>query len=1196
MNPEELQAEAIQLESELMNLSQPVQQEQEPLPEEPQTTLQGQISMEAQPKKDKGFHLLDLLRDLLTGLIGGGRNAIQNTGSLIHDLAGGDYQPTLSIGPAASPEEEQIIAESPFKIPGVFAYVPSELAQKHGIQSQQMIDLPDVEKPKTIAGQITQGVTQFGVGFVGGGRLLQGLGWAKGTAPLLRAGTAGGLSDFTVFNAHEERLSNLIEQFPALHNPITDYLKADPKDAQAEGRFKNVLEGMMLGGATDVLFKGVKQLKQVRQMRAKEGDEAAAKFLAKNVGEVDDVLKKSNDELLDDIFGTSKPQQQKVPVEVRVQEVDASKTMEATSVTATVQEQPIPRNTKPLSEEQMDAFRKQLQEASGKEANALIDFNADTMVTGNEVKQVLDTMSKINREEMFKLKGGVQSLDEIEYKAVQILESEAKDVADLLGTDATNLLTALSRDAKNVSEQASRLVAGKQFMQSLARRISDLANRIDSGIGTDKEQLELLRHIDILSDVEANLKAIQTGSARTTSAGRIRTGDILFDEEIADILDQVGGSDNVRKLARRIKGAGKDGGNRGIIQLVRKSWLDKLVDVHNEVWMNAILSGPKTHAVNVLGNGINTVFLPGEKILGGVLTGNKDVIIEGASTYYGLMQALGDSLNMAWRSFQMEDNMLDPLGRVWDADSRKAISARNFDLPEGSMLSHGVDWLGQFTRLSGRFLMSEDEFFKQINYRASVRAKAIKEGLQQGYNGKELGEFVENRFRQAFDEQGRATQIDPLKYSREATFTQELTDDTFLGRLGGTIQRGVNRHPVLGRAIFPFVRVPTNLLQFVSDRTPFIAPLNRQFRADVLAGGERRANALGKVATGSMFYTYATMLAMDGQITGSGPSEPELRQQLMTTGWRPYSFVETLPDGSKKYTPFNRIDPFGMFFGLVADFAQTAGQNDDRTNEDLATAMVLSLANNINNKAYFKGLVDVLSVFGWNNYNQEGSTQHLLQSRMASYIPNSLQMFRDDHYLRETRNWMDRINNKLGFGQSRALDPKRNMFGEPVLLPPGYGAFDVQPFVSSTRKPDPVLDELARLSNLGVQFTLPANTIQEGRIDLTQFRNGEGQTAADRRRALMNERIKGHPTVKDKFAEIIQSDKYRNASDDTGDYEGGKAMMLKRVYEKYKQAALMQLMQEDFRDESGRTLREIFDIDRKNKIRTLRGQLDQLIE
>jgi hypothetical protein len=258
--------------------------------------------------------------------------------------------------------------------------------------------------------------------------------------------------------------------------------------------------------------------------------------------------------------------------------------------------------------------------------------------------------------------------------------------------------------------------------------------------------------------------------------------------------------------------------------------------------------------------------------------------------------------------------------------------------------------------------------------------------------------------------------------------------------------------------------------------------------------------------------------------------------------------------------------------------------------------MVLSLANNINNKAYFKGLVDVLSVFGWNNYNQEGSTQHLLQSRMASYIPNSLQMFRDDHYLRETRNWMDRINNKLGFGQSRALDPKRNMFGEPVLLPPGYGAFDVQPFVSSTRKPDPVLDELARLSNLGVQFTLPANTIQEGRIDLTQFRNGEGQTAADRRRALMNERIKGHPTVKDKFAEIIQSDKYRNASDDTGDYEGGKAMMLKRVYEKYKQAALMQLMQEDFRDESGRTLREIFDIDRKNKIRTLRGQLDQLIE
>jgi len=1204
MNEEQLQLESAQIDAELGQLlttpqSEPKAQSQpqpvesqapqepqldtEPPPEKP--VLQGEVRIE-QSKNDEGFNLLDFLKDILTGVFGGVRNAVQNTGSLAHDLAGGDYQTTLAFGSPSNENEEKIVEESPFKIPGVVTFVPGDLAKKYDFKSPQILDLPEVEQPKSIAGQMTQGVTQFATGFVGGSRFLQGVGWAKGAVPLVRSATAGAVSDFTVFDGNEERLSNLVEQFPALHNPVTDYMKADPKDSEAEGRLKNVLEGLMLGGSVELLTKLVKQVKTVRHIRQTKGDAEAASYLAKHADELDKVLKQSDDELIDYLMGGRIKDKR-----VKVETVDPSSMVKEV---AEKQATKIPRNTQPLTEEQISVFRQKLQEArdSGKPLDILVDFNADTMVTGKEVKQVLDTLSAVNKEEIFKLKGGKQSLDEIEYKAVQILENESKEVADLLGTDANNLIAAIGRDAKNADEQAARLVAGKQLMQSMARKISDVATLIDSGKGTDGDQLELLRHIDILSDLEANLKAVQTGTARTVSAGRIRTGDVLFDEDIAEILDQVGGSDNVRKLARRIKAAGKDGGMYSVIQVVRKGWLGKLIDVHNEVWMNSVLSGPKTHAINVLSTAANTVFLPGERIIGGALARDKDAMIEGAATYFGLKKALGDSLNMAWRSLQMEDNALDPLGRMWDADSRKAISASNLGIQEGSILAPAVNWLGGFTRLSGRFLMAEDEFFKQINYRASVYAKAVREGMGRGYEGQQLGEFVENTFRQAFDNEGRATFIDPLKYAREATFTQELTDDTFLGALGNTIQKGVNRHPLVGRAIFPFIRVPTNLMRFVVDRMPFIAPLTNQFKTDIAAGGLRRSQAMGRLATGSALYTYATMLALEGKITGSGPSSPDLRKQKQTTGWQPYSFVETLPDGSKKYTPFNRTDPFGMFFGLVADFSQTTGQNNDETNEDLATALVLSMANNINNKAYFKGLVDTMSLLGWNNYNQEGSAQNLIESRLASYIPNSLQMVRNDPYLRETRSWMDRINNKLGFGASTALDPKRNMFGEAIELPAGYGAFDIQPFVSSTTKPDPVLDELAKLSEQGVAFSLPANKINEGRIDLTTFKNAQGQTAADRRRELMGASIKGHPTLKEKFAQIMASPQYQNASISTDDFEGGKANRLKRVYEQYKQAGLRQLLNEDFKDGSGRSLNAAYEEDRRNAIRALRGLLE----
>jgi hypothetical protein len=53
---------------------------------------------------------------------------------------------------------------------------------------------------------------------------------------------------FIAFDAQEERLSNLINTFPALRNPVTDFLEADGDDGEIEGRFKNSLEGLGITG------------------------------------------------------------------------------------------------------------------------------------------------------------------------------------------------------------------------------------------------------------------------------------------------------------------------------------------------------------------------------------------------------------------------------------------------------------------------------------------------------------------------------------------------------------------------------------------------------------------------------------------------------------------------------------------------------------------------------------------------------------------------------------------------------------------------------------------------------------------------------------------------------------------------------------------------------------------------------------
>lgn len=75
---------------------------------------------------------------------------------------------------------------------------------------------------------------------------------------------AGGVADFAGFAPHEERLSNLVQSFEVLQNPVTEYLQDSPDDSAAEGRLKNVLEGLLLGALTEPFAHSLRALKYAR--------------------------------------------------------------------------------------------------------------------------------------------------------------------------------------------------------------------------------------------------------------------------------------------------------------------------------------------------------------------------------------------------------------------------------------------------------------------------------------------------------------------------------------------------------------------------------------------------------------------------------------------------------------------------------------------------------------------------------------------------------------------------------------------------------------------------------------------------------------------------------------------------------------------------------------------------------------------
>ncbi|MFQ1019451.1 hypothetical protein ACGH6R_06520 [Gilliamella sp. CG13] len=149
--------------------------------------------------------------------------------------------------------------------PLFFARVHAEIISDKPIgQAPNPIQMPEVSPPQTISGGITHGVSQFIVGFIPAVRATKFIKPLKNVGSWVKGMIAGSVTDFTVFSPHEERLSNLVQEFPELANPITEYLQAKPDDSFAEGRLKNSLEGIIAGGLAEPLTRSLRLLKYAR--------------------------------------------------------------------------------------------------------------------------------------------------------------------------------------------------------------------------------------------------------------------------------------------------------------------------------------------------------------------------------------------------------------------------------------------------------------------------------------------------------------------------------------------------------------------------------------------------------------------------------------------------------------------------------------------------------------------------------------------------------------------------------------------------------------------------------------------------------------------------------------------------------------------------------------------------------------------
>jgi hypothetical protein len=435
--------------------------------------------------------------------------------------------------------------------------------------------------------------------------------------------------------------------------------------------------------------------------------------------------------------------------------------------------------------------------------------------------------------------------------------------------------------------------------------------------------------------------------------------------------------------------------------------------------------------------------------------------------------------------------------RQFDMPGQQAITGANVQKMLGikhSMAARLGDVVGTAINLPSRLLSVGDEIAKTINYHMQLNMRALDLADSRGLTGE-----AAERFRSAIhanagkwhsmssleesnvagllgesprgvrgllktvDEQG-------TQYARYATFTEALAE----GSLSRGAQKYVNAHPILRIAV-PFIRTPMNLVKAFTQRTTGKFGLGaggRELRAMIAEGGAAKEAAMGRMVSGAMVWTVAATAAASGRITGAGPRNKDENDALRATGWQPFSMVFTNDDGSKKYVAINRIDPAAMFLGVAATAAETMGNLDQGEQDELASNMITSMAGLLTSKTYFTGLSSILAAVTdpdhrWNSWAPRFYGTLVPYSALVGQLTGDRQI---DARPRTNEGFvMGQIDLAIQAAQGKfgTAEARRNMFGEVVAYPPGWGPDIASPFFTTEESFDPIDVKLRELSTKG---------------------------------------------------------------------------------------------------------------------------------
>lgn len=1016
-------------------------------------------------------------------------------------------------------------------------------------------------KPESVGGAFIQGASQFGVGLLGVNKItkplsfLRSLGKTEAAAKALGvASTAarGAAAEGVAFDPHQARISNLLQD-AGVDNTIVNALAAKPDDTNLQGRFKSALEGAGMSFLFDGVVHGFKTMGK------------AAKDLPPDIGKkVSDYvyniqtaqwLKKTKADLVSSIFSSDDPVIQTRAAKMAKPDGAIERAIKEAETSAN--EAKAGFNVEGPEGIQVDIQGPKKTQFSFTPEQAI--KAVEVMNKSGPLEEIINTSNMSSAQDALRAINATAKVLRDSGKInpdVQTWE-QTGNLAQILGSDKKTLFSNLEAIGGSTEEVAAHLEAANSFMQGLAAKVSKMSAQTDM---TPEQIADHVNTINMLANVTAQYRGITKNIGRGLQI--LRKNKLPMEGiDTLDVNDVLGTPEGRLRYQQMAKLIAAQGGNLANISKVlspsSRAWM-----AFNEYYINNLLSSPTTATVNTVSGAANNLFMPAEKALAGLFKGDIAEIKAAGATYKGVFDGMLDAVRLfsktqdglqfdpgaMWKVLRSGKNILDNQNSIDHPsaalDTRFLFSVDPNDLKGVKLIGSKLfDMFGKFVRLPSHVIAASDEVLKTMATRGEMHRQLYLEGYKTGLSGAELSKFIKD----GIDNPSKEMWDKAIKYARETTFTQDLPE----GGLGRGVQQFVAQHPA-ARLFIPFVRTPVNIMKFSFTHTPGLNLLVKEARQELK---NDPAMFMSKMATGTVFYTAAAGLALNGNITGAGPRNKAEREAWLAAGNQQYS----VKIGDTWYQ-YNRLDPYGSFFGMTADAVDLLAKAPTGDSEELATIMMASLARNVTSKTFLRGLSDLIAAISEGDPNKWSKVIGNVASGSIpmSGLLNTINRTQLQEHTKETFDLMDKIAARIP-GLSDKLPPVRNIWGEEVAVPEAIGPDLISPFYAK-RKTDDYKEKIAEeITRLGIAFGKPDKYVGDpaNRYEFTPEQYDRLVTLMGRDIA-----IKGK-NLPETLQELMNSPLYLNKMTD-GDaaFEGTRASAILRVRQAFLQMAHVQMAKE----------------------------------